>query len=138
MLSTPQHISDRPKLGIEWCVLRHVPRPRSPLVPNPADAHFSHGEVEPRVLLVQKKWLKVFNKDTDVHEATAAKLARAHVRHRCCLSCNNEGFSPARWTLGDGVHLPEKLCCSTRRSCGGRSTCRKKQLLAPFGNAGNF
>ena len=76
-------------------------------MPNPADAHFSHGEVEPRVLLVQKKKrLKVF-KDTDVYEATAAKLARAHLRHRCCLSCNNEGFSPARWTLGDGMHLPE-------------------------------
>ena len=56
-----------------------------------------------------KKWLKVF-KDTDVYEATAAKLARAHVRHGCCLSCNNEGFSPARCTLGDGVHLPDKLC----------------------------
>ena len=79
-----------------------------PMIPVPADAHFSHGKVERRVGFVKVMAEKVF-KDMNVCGAEAARVAGYRIGETCCRLCNNQGFSPAQWVLGEGVHLPASL-----------------------------
>ena len=58
-----------------------------PLIPVPADAHFSHGKVERRVGFVKVMAEKVF-KDMNVIGAEAGRVAGSRICETCCRLCN--------------------------------------------------
>ena len=72
------------------------------------DAHWSHGLVERRVLMLKDMLVKVV-RDFQAQSALMMRIAVTQCAHTINRMANNHGFSPAQCVLGVNPQLPDIL-----------------------------
>ncbi len=72
------------------------------------DAHWSHGLVERRILMLKEMLVKVV-KDFQAQSPLMMRIAVTQCAHTINRMANNHGFSPAQCVLGVNPQLPDAL-----------------------------